>query len=365
MTVAWQGPFSGENAIAVAMDKQGLLQKRGLEAAYQEFGNGPSVNESVIAGRAQVGSGGNFPFTTLIDKSIPVVGLGTVAPNLEHCVIVANDSPLKKFKDLAGSKSPLAIGVVTGSSAEFYFQEAAKLNGVAIGKDVTLVNMSIPDQLALPRGIAAVVPWEPSCSVIADRLKTGRVIDTIFRYNIYQGTFFARSELAKNAPDVAQAITDAFTEATLWIRLNPQATGKLLAASPGLESYPEALLEKQTEQYNNLYKPTYVYPFAKFWGSENARIADFLYKANRISRKLSAADYQNAYDENFMNATFKKLGWKIPDEPPFIPAGWKGRVGQPPYPAYDNVTDMKSAQFFPQKGDLTKVWSFDGKTYRP
>ena len=365
LTIAWQGPFSGENTTNVVMDKQGLLQKRGLDAVFTEFGNGPAINEAIIAGRAQIGSGGNFPFTTLVDKAIPVVGLATVAPNLTHCVIVPNDSPLKKFKDLAGSKTPLAVGMVTGSSAEFYFQEAAKQNGVIIGKDVTLVNMSIPDQLALPKGVAAVVPWEPSCSVIADRLKTGRIIDTIFPYNIYQGTFYIRSEIAKNAPDVAQAISDAYVEATLWIRLNPEEASKLLAASPGLESYPEPLLEKQVAAFNNLYKPTYVFPFAKFWAEENVRIADFLFSGNRISRKLTALDYQNAYDESFMTATFKKLGLKIPTQPPFIPSNWKGKVGQPPYPPYDNTSTMKTGQVFPQSGDLTKAWSFDGKTYQP
>lgn len=156
LTVAWQGPFSGENAINVVMDKQQFLQKRRLDATFQEFGNGPAVNESIIAGRAQIGSGGNFPFTTLIDRRVPVVGLATVAPNLEHCTIVANDSPIRKMSDLARTKTPVAIGLVTGSSGEFYFQEAAKANGVVIGRDVTLVNMPMPISSRCPK---ASQPW--------------------------------------------------------------------------------------------------------------------------------------------------------------------------------------------------------------
>lgn len=365
LTVAWQGPFSGENAINVVMDKQQFLQKRGLDATFQEFGNGPAVNESIIAGRAQIGSGGNFPFTTLIDRRVPIVGLATLAPNLEHCTVVANDSPIKKLSDFAHAKSPVAVGLVTGSSGEFYFQEAAKANGVVIGRDVTLVNMPIADQLSMPKGVAAVVPWEPSCSIMAEQLHTGRIVDTIFPYNIYQGTFYVRSELVKNVPDVVQAISDAYAETTLWIRLHPEETGKLLAADPQLSQFPEPLLEKQTMTYNNLYKPTYIYPFAKFWGEENARIATFLFASKRITHSITGAEYQAAYDESFMRATFKKLGWKVPVEPPFIASNWRGRVGSPPYPTYDNVSSMKAPQRFPDKSDLTQLWSFDGKSYGP
>jgi len=182
----------------------------------------------------------------------------------------------------------------------------------------------------MPKGVAAVVPWEPSCSIMAEQLHTGRIVDTIFPYNIYQGTFFVRSELVKNVPDVVQAISDAYAETTLWIRLHPEETGKLLAADPQLSQFPQPLIEKQTLTYNNFYKPTYIYPFAKFWGEENARIASFLFANKRITLSISAPEYQAAYDESFMQATFKKLGWKVPTEPPFIPNGWRGHIGSPP-----------------------------------
>jgi len=40
--------------------------------------------------------------------------------------------------------------------------------------------------------------------------------------NMYEGQFYVRSEISENAPDVVQAFSDAFAEATLWIRLNPE-----------------------------------------------------------------------------------------------------------------------------------------------
>ena len=113
--VGWQGPFSGQNTINVVMDKAGLLAKRGLEAKYQVFAAGPDVNEAVASARVQVGNGGNFPFTSLLDRGVPVRAIAVIAPNLKHSTVVPADSPLKKLADLKGSNPSATIGIVTGS----------------------------------------------------------------------------------------------------------------------------------------------------------------------------------------------------------------------------------------------------------
>jgi len=43
-----------------------------------------------------------------------------------------------------------------------------------------------------------------------------------------------------------------------------------------------------------------------------------------------------------MTKTFEKLGWAIPKEPPFIPAGWKGDPAKPPYPDYIHAINTTS-----------------------
>ena len=60
----------------------------------------------------------------------------------------------------------------------------------------------------MAKGIGAVVPWEPSATIIEER-KTGREVDTIYPYNFYEGMFDVRQELIDNVPDVVQAICDA------------------------------------------------------------------------------------------------------------------------------------------------------------
>lgn len=362
---AWQGPFSGQNTINVVMDKAGLLAKRGIEAKFQVFASGPDVNEAIASARMQVGNGGNFPFTSLLDRGVPVRALAIVAPNLKHSTVAPVDSPLKSLADLKGSNPPATIGIVTGSSAEFYFQQAAEVAGLQIGKDVILKNMPPTEQLLLPRGLAAVVPWEPSVTIITDDRKTGKEIDAIFPYNFYEGMFYVRQELIDNVPDVVQAISDAFMEATLWIRLYPEKAADFLASEPMLKNYGQPLMLQQTQIYNNLYKPTSSYPFARFWAEENERIAKWLKERNRLTRVLTAKDYEASFDARFMDKTYEKLGWKVPTQPPFIPANWPGKIGQVPYPSYDNVTTLKEPQAWPEPGDLTRPWSFNGKTYQP
>ncbi len=365
ITVAWQPPFSGQNASLAVIAGQGLLQKRGLEAAFQAFNSGPDINEAVTSGRAQVGNGGNFPLTTLIDKGVPIKVVGITAPNLKHQTIVPNDSPIRSLKDLQGSNPPAVIGIVTGSSAEFYFQIAAAENGLTIGKDVVLKNLPLAEQVQLPKGIAAVVPWDLTASLITQERKTGRAIDVSYPYNIYQGSFYVRSELAEQVPDVAQALTDALIEAALWIRAHPDETADLLAATPNLKTVPKGLLRQQIDEYNNLYKPTYVYPTAAFWGKENARIARWLAEAKRLQRTLSAEDYEAAFAPEFAERTFARLGWRVPKVPPYIPADWPGRLGQTPYPPYDTYQTLKAPQPFPVPGDLNKTWVVDGRAYLP
>ena len=58
--------------------------------------------------------------------------------------------------------------------------------------------------------------------------------------------FYVRQELIDNVPDVVQAISDAFMEATLWIRLHPDKAADFLADEPMLKVYGKPLLLQQT-----------------------------------------------------------------------------------------------------------------------
>src|SRR5215471_8701906 len=84
--VAYQAPWSGQNTINIVMDRQGLLKERGIETAFQAFPSGPAINETIVSAKFQVGNGGNFPFTSLLDKNVPVTAIAILSPNLLHAV---------------------------------------------------------------------------------------------------------------------------------------------------------------------------------------------------------------------------------------------------------------------------------------
>ncbi len=365
LTVAFQAPWSGQNTINIVMDRAGLMTRRGVEAKWQTFASGPAINEVVVSARAQIGNGGNFPFTSLVDKKVPVKTIGIVSPNLMHALVVPLDSPLKKIQDLKGRAEPAVIGIVTGSSAEFYFQMAAQVHGLQIGKDVILKNMPPGEQLAMPKGLAGVVGWDPTPTMIVEDRKLGRIIDSSFAYNLYEGNFYVRQELIDNVPDVVQAFADAFVEASLWIRAYPEKAADLMAADPNLKNFPKVTLLQQIKAYNLLYKPSYVYPHARFWGEANEPIFDWLYKQKRIQTPLKAKDFEAAVDQRFLANTFERLGWAIPQRPVFLPANWSHPLDKVPYPEYLNPVNGTTPQAFPEPGDLKKPWSVGGKTYNP
>jgi ABC-type nitrate/sulfonate/bicarbonate transport system substrate-binding protein len=354
LQIAFQPPWSGQNTINLVMDKKGLLAKRGIESKLQAFPSGPAINEVIISGRFQFGNGGNFPFTSLIDKNIPVKTIAVINTNLMHAVLVPIDSKIKSFKDFKGSNPPATIGIVTGSSAEFYIQAAAKANGVEIGKDIILKNMPPGEQMAMPKGIDAVVPWDPTPTIMVKERKNARIISDSFPYNIYEGTFYVRQEVIDNAPDVVQAFTDAIAEATLWIRKNPDAAVDVMQEDPNLKNYSKEILRQQITAYNLLYKPTYIYPIPTFWGQANEPIYSWLYENKRIQNKLTSKEFANAVDTRFMDKTFEKLGWKTTTRPPFLASSWSAPMDKTPYPTYMNPLNTSAPQAFPEKGDLTK-----------
>jgi sulfonate transport system substrate-binding protein len=240
-----------------------------------------------------------------------------------------------------------------------------EVNGIVPGKDVILKNMPPGEQMALPKGIDGVVSWDPTPAMMVNERKNGRIIDSIFPYNMYEGQFYVRQEIIDNAPDVAQAFSDAFAEATLWTRRYPDKAAEHMSQDPQLKNFSREILLQQIKAYSNLYKPNHIYPHAEFWGAVNESIFTWLYDQKRLTRPLKAKDFVAAVDDRFMKKTFEKLGWAVPKQPPFIPAGWKGDPGKQPYPEYIHAINTKSPQAFPEKGDLVKAWSFGGQAHKP
>lgn len=356
------GSQPGFTGMPVAVPK-GFYKDRGLEVEVLPFFSGPAINEAVVANRVQGGLEGNFPFTSLIARDFPVRCIGVLNPNLKHAVLVPLDSPIKSFAELKTQSEKPAFGIVTGSSAEFFFNEALRVHGMEPGKDVILKNMAPADMLIMPKGLTGVVQWNPWVWDQMLMRKNARQLESIFAYNFYMGNLFLRKEIIDNAPDVAQAVMDGFVEGILYTRYKPEEAIEITLKDEMHKRFPPEIIKNIVEFHNNLYKPTWFYPNREFWAQENGRVAAWLHQTGRLQRLVTPEMYGAIFDLRFADKTIETLGWKAPAQPPFIPANWTGKVGQVPYPAYASEDTLTAPQAFPEKGDITKRWYFAGKIH--
>jgi ABC-type nitrate/sulfonate/bicarbonate transport system substrate-binding protein len=206
----------------------------------------------------------------------------------------------------------------------------------------------------MPTDVDAVVPWDPVATLITTEQKNGRAIDVSYPYNVYQGSFVIHNEIIEKTPDVARAIVETLVEADLWLRKSPERGADAMKALPELASFPRSLLLAQIKEYNTLYKPTYVYPIGKFWAGQNQNISFWLHLNKRLSRLVSREDYETGFYAGPMRDVFTSLGWKIPSLPPYISDEWLMRANHMTLPAYPTFDKMKTAQSWPEKGDLVR-----------
>ena len=365
----YQPPWMVEGTVPPVIVAQGLDKARGLEIQIVPFLAGPPLNEAIVAGSLQIGNGGDFPVTTLILANAPVTSAGYIlTPVLRHAILVRPDSLLSKPEDLKGK----SIGLVTGSSAEFAFVGWCEAHGLDPAKDVNVKPMTIPDQVTFPSGIDAVLPWDPTPDLMVNYLKNAKIFADTGPYQLYWGDIHIRKEIAESAPDVAQAISDMALEATLWQRLYPDKATDIVKHDTSLQVYPRELLLNQNIMYANRLKPTEVYPFNEVYAIEGARIAKFLYQAGRAKRLITEADFMTYFGgaQGYANATFKKLGWAIPKEPPFFPSGvtlatYRNWVAEKRPYRFAFPYEMSQSQPWPSRGDLQRAWTYGGKTYQP
>ena len=160
--------------------------------------------------------------------------------------------------------------------------------------------------------------------------------------------------------------TDAFIEAILWGKANPDKAFSALMSQPAYAHQNRELIKKMSDRYFFWPKPTAYYPFDDpngIWPKEESRISEWAFETGASKNKVTVKDWQDVRRTSYMAATFDKLGWRVPDRPPFLPMDWGG-VGNLPYKPYSAAL-LKGPAPFPEPGELKKPWTFMGKTHQP
>lgn len=369
LKVAWNPLWSDGNVLIFIMRKYGLLQKRGIEVDFPQILTAGLMNEAFVPGNLQIAQAGSLGLLRVIDLKVPTAAVACY-PGQRQAFLVPHDSPLKSsLSELKGQrvlKRPAVVGVTIGSTNHLGLLIAAKTLGLKEGEDFIVKNLGPGDILTMPKGIDVTGIWEPNVLMMTDQLKNARVLEPIDRYEIHNGYSYVRGELETSTPDVIQAYADALVEARLIARFRPDAIVSEMIADPSQRGRDVNLIRRDAEIHVFNPKPTINYPFENakgFWTDLEVFQAGVMYDAGILKRKYTSADMASVLRPRYLARTFEKLGWNIPETPPFLPADWSGTVGKPPYPSYGLM--FMGRQEFPGPGDLAKSWSFAGKTYAP
>jgi ABC-type nitrate/sulfonate/bicarbonate transport system substrate-binding protein len=365
LSVGYFADLPGYAGAYAVIQAHGLLEKRGLPAKFISFLSGPPILEAFVGGQTQATGYGDLPFWTTFARGNAAIAYGMTAVNYEAAMLVRPDSPLRSIQDLRNGPGPVVIGTLLGSFLEFYISAAASVHGLRLNQDYRLAGMTLREAQFLPKGVDAVVSYDPFVSVMVSR-GVGRVIDDAFPYYFNKGYDFVRAEIHENAPDVVQALADAMLEATLIYRLDPDAAARIYHADQRVSSaYPFDVFRDQIRKYMLLYKPTFRHIHADFWAKQDVVLAQSQFEKRRFPRSLTQAEMQAALVTTYMANSLAKVGFKVPTSPVFLPEGWVGTPGKPPYQPYLNIATMTAPQPFPGPGDLSKTWIFDGQRHDP
>jgi sulfonate transport system substrate-binding protein len=361
--------WSGEELLGTILMNEKLLEKRGLEMKWQTFVAAGFSNEAFIPGRTQLANTGALGVLALLANNVPTRALATHTPGITHEALVPLDSPLKSLADLKDQKvlkRPAVVGTTTGSTNHFGFIAASHHLGLKENQDFTLRSLPPGELATMPRGLDVTTIWEPHVSNAVDVLKTSRRLESLNPYYLYSGYYYTRREIEEGAPDVVQALTDAFIEAILWGKANTDKAMADLFALPPYANVNKPLIRRMSDLYFFWPKPTVYYPFDDpngVWPKEEARISKWAHETGAAKREVTVANWQDVRRTAYMKATFDKLGWNVPERPPFLPKDWGG-VGNLPYKPY--AADLlRGPAPFPEPGELKKPWTFMGRTYRP
>ncbi|HJU24763.1 MAG TPA: glycine betaine ABC transporter substrate-binding protein [Casimicrobiaceae bacterium] len=366
---AWIVVWSGEEMVGHVMQTQKLLEKRGIDTDWKTFVAAGFSNEAFIPGRIQMANTGALGVLALLSNKVPMRAMAVHSPALTHAATVPLDSPLKSLSDLKGArvlKRPAVVGTTTGSTNHFGFIAAAQYLGLKQNEDYTLRSSPPGDLATAPKGLDVYTIWEPHVSYSTDVLKVSRLLEPLDPYYIYSGYCYGRKEIEDNAPDVMQLINDAFMESVLWSQANPDEAIDSLMKRPEYGRLGKALITKMTQNYLFWPKPTVYYPFDDpngIWPKEESRISKWAYETGASKNDVTNIEWQKARNTHYMDATYEKLGWAVPKHPPFLPNDFGG-VGNLPYKPYGAAL-LHGPAPFPEPGELTKPWTFKGKTYHP
>lgn len=222
VTASWL-PIMQTMAYYVALE-EGLFEKAGIEINSVRFQNPNQIIDSLVSGQADFGPpGAAAGITVLAESRFPgtfkVFGLqgGSTKYGFDNDgLIVGADSTIESFADLKGK----SIGTIPGVQWRTITTHILRRNGLEPGRDVTLSEIAVPQQIAAVASgaVDATLSLEPVGS-IADNIEDvkkamNNPVAEFIADPFYSGAAVLTTDFIKNRPEVARKVVEVLDEAT-------------------------------------------------------------------------------------------------------------------------------------------------------
>lgn len=220
----------------LAIDK-GYFAEAGLEIEPVKFEAPNQILDALIAGNVDFGSPSTAMGITAISQAknpntlkIFALNGGTGPNNIDNILLVKKDSSISSIQDLKGKK----LGILPGIQFRTIANHILSTEGLAIDKDVTIVELAVPLQLQalVTSQIDAVLTLEP-VKVIGESKNAVKdlVEGPMIKYIAdpwYGGGGVVSVKFAKTNPNTTKKVIFVFDRAIKEINSNPDATRQYL-----------------------------------------------------------------------------------------------------------------------------------------
>lgn len=154
-------PALEQSALLYVADARGYFEDEGLDVEIQDHTSGTPALDALRSGEAQIAEAAEFPVARAIMQGNPLCVIATNDRFQNDYVIARKDSGVQDVGDLRGKR----IGVVRGSTAEFFLGRFIELHGLSL-RDVELVDVQ-PDEFVTAitsKDVDALIAWQPYVS---------------------------------------------------------------------------------------------------------------------------------------------------------------------------------------------------------
>ncbi|MBD1835283.1 NrtA/SsuA/CpmA family ABC transporter substrate-binding protein [Cyanobacteria bacterium FACHB-472] len=211
--IAYPAGMNGQ--IAKVMEKAKITEKKGLEAKYTFFQNGPPMMEAFTSGEIDAAISSPMPVINFMSrnpgKAVVVASLG----NSSYSLMVPKDSSIKQVKDLQGKKIALSFG----SDSHVDLLRLLKESNLNPKSDVKLLNTQ-PNELqqAFERKFAdAIVIRQPQVLKMQKKLDAQIVHTWPHRY-----ISIMRTDYLQKYPQAKKKYLEALQESILFTATNKE-----------------------------------------------------------------------------------------------------------------------------------------------